>query len=224
MGSLRRGDFWEVKPGKLEELKEIFCEIRTALAHHSDGPVRLLQITHGQGGPANLTAGHCYASADFESGAAYGAYLNSVRSDDSVMKLWAHLHSERTPAIHRGTGLLQRFHADGQPPEQAIGSVSLVRAWKIAPGMEPVTQAAGQLIQQHASRYGGYLQVLRPMIAPSQGPNVITSTTFADWTKLGPFLDELNDDEGIQQATAPFRSATPPAQLYQAHIAAVIAN
>jgi hypothetical protein len=223
MGIVRRGDFWEVKPAKLQELVEIYGEIRSALARHTDAPFRLLQISHGQGGPPNLTAGHCYTVADFQSAAAYGAYLESVASDAAVMELWALLHSENTPAIHRGAGLLHKYYEDGNPPASPAGSVSLVRAWRIMPGMQEEAQAAGQVVQQHAGHYGGYLQVLRPMLAPSQGPNVITSITFPDWTGLGPFLDELNDDPEIQEATASFRGATPPGHLIQAHIATVLA-
>ncbi|MFS8543391.1 MAG: hypothetical protein LOD91_06070, partial [Limnochordales bacterium] len=84
--------------------------------------------------------------------------------------------------------------------------VTLVRAWKIAPGMETVNQAAGQLVQRHACRYGGYLQVLRPMFAPTSGPNVVTAISFPDWSAFGPFLDEFNEDPEIQQLLREIRA------------------
>ncbi|HLT18336.1 MAG TPA: hypothetical protein VKZ96_02685 [Thermomicrobiales bacterium] len=224
MGVIRRADFWEVKPGKLQALIEMFYEFKAARMNYSDGPFRLLLISDGWAGPANLTADHCYSIADFPDGAAFGDYLKAFTADAEFQRLWAHLHSEETPAVHRGAGLLFKFHEEGERPESLLGGVTPVRAWKIAPGMETVTQAAGQLVQRHACRYGGYLQVLGPMFAPTSGPNVVTAISFPDWSAFGPFLDEFNEDPEIQQALAPFHSATPPAELVQEHIAMEIAE
>lgn len=224
MGVIRGVDFWEVKPGKLQAVIETFYEFKAARLQYSDGPFRLLVIANGEAGPANLTADHCYSIADFPSGAAFGDYLKAFGTDVEIQRLWAHLRSEDTPAIHRGSGLLHRFYEEGERPEPLLGCVVLVRAWKMAPGMETVVQAAGQLVQRHASRFGGYLQVLSPMFAPTSGANVITSITFPEWTAFGAFLDEFNEDPEIQQAMVPFRSATPPAELIQAHTALVIAE
>ena len=217
--TVRRVDFWQIKPGGFEAFADAYGELREATSAHANAQNRLMIVNHGYAGPDNLTAGDCYTTVDLPSAAAYGDALKAVNADPAVSEIWSRLHSQDAPVVHRGTGLFRKFHEDGTPLAAAVDSVSLVRAWRIEPGMQSVAQAAGQAVQQHAAGLGGYLQVLRPMIAPSTGANVITSTTFPSWSELGQFLDVLDQDPEIEQATAAFRSATPPGHLLQAHIA-----
>lgn len=222
--TIRRVDFAQVKPGRLQEYVEVFNDMKQAMSNISRPTVRLMLVNHGEAGPANLTTGHCYTVADFASGSAYGEFMNAAREDEQVQHVWAHIHSADSPVVHRGSGLLYRFEEGGAPEPPADGSVAFVRAWKIAPGMTEIARAAGAVMNRHAEAHGGHYQVMRPMIAPSSGPNVIVSFTFPDWAGLGAFLDEINTNPEIQKVAESFRSATPPGQILGAGIATTIAS
>lgn len=221
--TVRRADFWSVKPGRMDEFVSAFNDVKQAMSAHIDPVVRLMVVGHGQAGPYNLTSGHSYVIADFDSCAAYGNFLHAAAGDDAIQTIWTYLHSADSPVIHRGTGLLQRVYEGGAPAPSPTGSVALVRAWKIEPGMMHVAQAASRVVDKRAEAHGGHVQALRPMLVPSGGPNVIVSHTFPDWRGLGAFLDDLNDDPEIQTIAESFRSATPTGHLVQAHTASTIA-
>ncbi len=222
--TIRRTDFWEVKPGRRGEFVEAFNDLKQAIGAHVDPIVRLMLVSHGQAGPPGLTTGHCLAVADFETGEAYGNFLDAASSDDAIQQIWSGLHSQTSPVAHRGTGLLHRFNEGGAPAPPATGSVTLVRAWKIAPGMDEVARAAGAVVNKHAEELGGHFQVMRPVTGLSGGPNAIVSHTFPNWAGLGQFLDRLNNDPEIQEVAASFRSATPTGQIVGTHIATTIAS
>ena len=150
--------------------------------------------------------------------------MDIAREDEKIQKVWAHINSADSPVVNRGSGLLHRFEEGGAPAPPADGSVALVRAWKIAPGMMEVARAAGAVLNKHAEVHGGHYQVMRPMVASSAGPSVIVSFTFPDWSGLGPFLDKINSDPEIQKVAESFRSATPTGQILQAHVATTIAS
>ncbi|MEZ4521361.1 MAG: hypothetical protein R3A46_06940 [Thermomicrobiales bacterium] len=222
--TIRRVDFAQVKAGRLQEYVEVFDDMKQAMSAVTTPMVRLMLINHGENGPANLTTGHCYSVTDFESAAKYGEFMNAAREDEGIQKVWRHIHSADSPVVHRGSGLLHQIDAGGAPAPGQDGSVSFVRAWKIAPGMMEVARAAGAVMNKHAEDNGGHYQVMRPMVAPSSGPNVIVSFTFPDWAGLGALLDEINDNPEIQKVAESFRSATPPGVILGAGIATRIAS
>ena len=222
--TVRRVDFAQIKPGRLQEYVEVFNDMKEAMSAIIAPTVRLMLINHGENGPANLTTGHCYSVVDFDSAAAYGEFMNAAREDEGIQKVWRQINSAESPIVHRGSGLLHQIEAGGATAPDQDGSVAFVRAWKIAPGMMEVARAAGAVMNKHAEASGGHYQVMRPMVSPSSGPNVIVSFTFPDWTGLGAFLDEVNDNPEIQQVAESFRSATPPGVILGAGIATRIAS
>jgi hypothetical protein len=205
--TVRRGDSWEPKPGRIGDLIATFKEMKSAVANYDVEAFRLMRINAGSGGPGNLGAGSFYTNVDFASAEAYGEYMEAVRSDETVQNLWAELFSESSPAIQRGCGLLRLTIRDGAPPPGPEGAVTFVRAWRIEPDAEERARAAGLVARKHFEPLGGHRLVFRPMLPNDSGANIITSISFPGWAALGAFLDKLDNEPELleirSQGTAP---------------------
>lgn len=218
--TVRRVDFWQVKPGRLADFVNQYEEFKSSLQQlETNGAnVRLVRVGTSGRGPAPV-----YWSADWDSMAAYGAFIDEGGAHEDIQEHWMNFFSEGSPVVHDGTVLLQSLGEYGAPEATDVGSVLLVRLWQRKAGFDSVAQATQEQLSPHYAKFGGHGTVSRSIIAGPGTGNVNVRLTFPDMASLGGYLDETMTNPEIRQIIAPFISDDPPAQLVHAGIATIIA-
>lgn len=219
--TVRRVDFWQVKPGRLAEFVKQYEEFKSTLQQlETNGSnVTLVRVGTSGRGPAPV-----YWFGDWESMAAYGAFIDEAGAHEVAQEHWSNFFSVDSPVIHDGTVILRKLGDYGAPDPTAVGSVVLVRLIQGKAGFDSVAQELQEQLSPHYAKFGGNGTVWRSIVAGSGTGNVNVRLAFPDMVSLGGYLDEVMANPEIRQIIAPYMSDDPPARLVHAGIATVIAS
>ena len=216
--TIRRADFWHVKAGRNKEFIEQFKEFKSAVAAQEAENMTLVRVSAGGQGPELY-----YAFADAQSMEEYGAFMDNVRGNDKIQKLWAGFFAPDSAVTYFGTSLMSKIAEHGAAAPRGAGSAALVRTWNVKAGYDPVARATQAALAKHYEPLGGRDEAWRLIAAGPTTGNVVTSLVFPNMTVLGTWMDKEPTIPDIREALAPWVSGDPPAHLVSANIATVIA-
>ncbi|MEZ4521359.1 MAG: hypothetical protein R3A46_06930 [Thermomicrobiales bacterium] len=196
---------YRLKPGGLEAARKLFAEGKDLILKHGASNVRIRRWVIG-----GDIAGIYQASIDFDSMEAFGDYWSSTAGDPDFGDFLSRLRASDSPLEPIGT--LQASHIAHYGAEET-GDVALVRLWKVEPGRLEEFLGLVQEVIAASNEPGMSVLVQRITVGGNLSGQIVTIGFVESMSKLGAYMDRLENDAELQRLQAQVFGPGGPAQL-----------
>lgn len=181
-----RLDAWQVKPGRLSEVIDLFTDARAEIMRMGAQGALLIQSGAGTQTPG------VYGVSEWADFATYGrSYIDAGRSSSEWQAIIKRAASADSPAIHQGSGLALELARYGTEQPTPPGSVLMVRGWRVKPGRTQDFLRFTESVGPHHTRAGGFMQVYANVAGAVGEIDTWTVASYPTMAAAGAFLDGL---------------------------------